>query len=368
MDIYFIIMNPPLVHVIVSNYTCMYYILENEKFLQRLLVQWGMHHDIRICACVHIPTCILVYLMVCCDMLSRGWAFMMLCCLVGDYTAVMSRFCTLSVFAIGFFGDVAVRLFAVLLPLFLCFTCFRITGCIVSGSGLCTGALYGGVPWVTRGYMGTFVPVDYASPCPGFNRGKTAPGGGRGSRSPPIHDAYPGSAYACIKQEVLDDWSTMEGKTLLAIPFGSDVETAELHNKTCDHIFDAVGEITQSKTYGVASPMKKEELQALITKLCNQSTGQKWKTPEECLPATFLIHSLSQIHYQVLVQQTVWASQNITFRVPLPEMNCPSFLFTIKGLRINSAKPVEDCIQDTWNDKTTTQFIQNGIARMDEKE
>jgi len=160
----------------------------------------------------------------------------------------------------------------------------------------------------------------------------------------------------------------MEGKTLLAIPFRSDVETAELHNKTCNCIFDAVGEITQSKTYGVASPMKKEELQALITKLRNQSTGQKRKMPEECLPATFLIHSLSQIHYQVLVQQTVWASQNITFRVAPPEMNCPSFLFAIKGLCINSTKPVEDCIQDTWNDETTTQFIQNGITRMDEKE
>jgi len=83
-----------------------------------------------------------------------------------------------------FLGDVAVGSFAILLPLFLCLTCFHITGCIVSDSGLCTGTLFGGVPWVTRGYMGAFVPADYASPCPGFNRGKTAPGGGRGSRSP----------------------------------------------------------------------------------------------------------------------------------------------------------------------------------------
>jgi len=78
----------------------------------------------------------------------------------------MSYFCTLPVFTIGFFGDVAVGLFAVLLPLFLCLTHFCVTGCIVSGSGLCTGALYGGVPWVTRGYMGAFVPADYTSPCP----------------------------------------------------------------------------------------------------------------------------------------------------------------------------------------------------------
>ena len=34
------------------------------------------------------------------------------------------------------------------------------------------------------GYAGAFVPVVCTSPCPGFNRGKIAPGGGRGSRSP----------------------------------------------------------------------------------------------------------------------------------------------------------------------------------------
>jgi len=37
---------------------------------------------------------------------------------------------------------------------------------------------------------GTFVHVGCASPCPGFNRGKIAPGGGRGSRGPPDM-AYP---------------------------------------------------------------------------------------------------------------------------------------------------------------------------------
>ena len=58
----------------------------------------------------------------------------------------------------------------------------------------------------------------------------------------------------------------MEGKTLLAIPFGYDMESTELHNETCNLIFNAVGKITQSKTYRVALPIKKEELQALITK------------------------------------------------------------------------------------------------------
>ena len=184
-----------------------------------------------------------------------------------------------------------------------------------------------------------------------------------------IHEAYPGSAYARMKQDVLDDWRKVEGETLLAIPFGSDAESAELHNETCDLIFDAVGEITQSKSYGVASPIKKEELQALITTQRRQSTGQKRKQPlEERLPATFLIHSLSKVHYQILMQQTVWASQAITFRITPPEMICPDFLFAIKGLRSNCVKQVEKCVRDTWNDEITTCFFQNGIAKMGEKE
>ena len=39
----------------------------------------------------------------------------------------------------------------------------------------------------SEGYTGAFVHVANASPCPGFNRGKNAPGGGRGSRSPTWH-------------------------------------------------------------------------------------------------------------------------------------------------------------------------------------
>ena len=60
--------------------------------------------------------------------------------------AVMSHFYTLPVFVIGLFlGDMAVGSFAVLLPLFLCLThLHHWFYCL--WSGLCTGALYGGVP------------------------------------------------------------------------------------------------------------------------------------------------------------------------------------------------------------------------------
>jgi len=160
-----------------------------------------------------------------------------------------------------------------------------------------------------------------------------------------VHDAYPGSVYARIKQEVLTEWTMMEGETLLAIPFESDAETAELHNDTCDRIYNAVGEITHAKNYGIASPMKREDIQALIlANQQNQGAGKKWKRSDERLPGTFLIHSLSQVHYQMLLQQTVWASQTITFRIIPPEMTCPSFLFAIKGLHTNSKDLVEKCI------------------------
>ena len=49
-------------------------------------------------------------------------------------------------------------------------------------------------------------------------------------------------------------------------------------------------------------------------------------------------------------------------------MTCPSFLFAIKGLHTNSKDLIEKCIQDTWNDDITTQFIQNGVALMGKKE
>jgi hypothetical protein len=47
-------------------------------------------------------------------------------------------------------------------------------------------------------------------------------------------------------------------------------------------------------------------------------------------------------------------------------MNCPSFLFAIKGLHTNSSDLVEDCVWDTWNNDKTNQFIQNGVAAMEQ--
>ena len=114
--------------------------------------------------------------------------------------------------------------------------------------------------------------------------------------------------------------------------------------------------------------MKEEDLKELLAKQHHQSVGQKRKRADEHLPGTFLIHSLTPVHYQILTQQTVWASQNITFRITPSKMICPSFLFAIKGLRTNSIEVVESCIRETWNDKIMTKFVQNGLATMVETE
>jgi len=49
-------------------------------------------------------------------------------------------------------------------------------------------------------------------------------------------------------------------------------------------------------------------------------------------------------------------------------MSCPALLFAIKGLCTNSANVVKDCVHEMWNDKVTTQFIQDGITKMEETE
>ena len=53
---------------------------------------------------------------------------------------------------------------------------------------------------VSLGYPGALVHVAFTTPCPGFNHGKSAPGGGRSSRSPPpVHYHHQGNLCVCYK-------------------------------------------------------------------------------------------------------------------------------------------------------------------------
>ena len=149
----------------------------------------------------------------------RGWAFTRLCWLTGMYGSRASP-CSSSAFAGRMFsgndvlfmgGSLLWFWWSGLLFVWLC-SCglqlFVIVPCcwflrpvtVPVGHALshfyfkgaiCSLLLVGTVPWWLFYYAyvlwvtwGALVHAAYASPCPGSNRGKTAPGGGRGSRSP----------------------------------------------------------------------------------------------------------------------------------------------------------------------------------------
>ena len=105
-----------------------------------------------------------------------------------------------------------------------------------------------------------------------------------------------------------------------------------------------------TSSVGVATPLPNKECLA-----------------REQMPNTFLIYDLSKLHYQILTQQTVWASSNITFRVISPTMNCPMFMFAIKGLCSLEPTLVRAMVRDLWNDETTSKFIRDGLQAMDDE-
>ena len=126
----------------------------------------------------------------------------------------------------------------------------------------------------------------------------------------PIHDPHPGSAYTYMDPAAFNEWKTFNENKLLAIPFENDAQSPKLHEDICDQIFAAVEEITQSQNFGIATPLSQEEALE-VQKIRNQDSDQEQSHKK--LPTTFLIHSLSSVHYSILTQQTVWASTNITF-------------------------------------------------------
>jgi hypothetical protein len=83
------------------------------------------------------------------------------------------------------------------------------------------------------------------------------------------------------------------------------------------------------------------------------------------MPITFLVYNLSETHYCMLLKQTIWASQNITFHISTPPMKCPTFLFTIKGLHTLEPNTVRETIRETWNNGTTQSFIQDGLSPLE---
>jgi hypothetical protein len=166
----------------------------------------------------------------------------------------------------------------------------------------------------------------------------------------PIHDAHPDAAYEYIDPQTLQEWRGFSGEKLLAIPFKNDARNPQLHEEISNHIFAAVVEITQSPDLGVAAPLPNEE-------------GRR----RRLMPITFLVYNLSELHREILLQQTVWASTTITFRITTPPMKCPTFLFAIKGLRTLEPNLVRNTVREMWGDETTSKFINDGIQALDKE-
>jgi len=182
-----------------------------------------------------------------------------------------------------------------------------------------------------------------------------------------IHDAHPDSAYVDFDPKTIEEWRTLPGKKLLAIPFESNAQLPHLHYVICNRIFNTVGEITNSKSQGVASPvLNKENQNTAPQQVQYWDQDQDKDQEEEQLPSTFLIYNLSKTHYKILTQQTIWASQSITFRVTTPPIKCPSFLFAIKGLQAMDSILVQDYIYKIWHDENTALYFQEAILTMEE--
>ena len=171
-----------------------------------------------------------------------------------------------------------------------------------------------------------------------------------------IHDAHPGAAYELVNTVTYNKWKGHTGEKLLAIPFENEQRSLDTLEDISNRIFSAAVEITGSKKLGVSAPI-------IPPKVKNEEEQE-----DEPIPNTFLIYGLSNVHQQILTQQTVWASQNITFRITTPELKCPTFLFAIKGLRTMEPEVVREIVKDIWNDEITTDFIKNGISNMEESE
>ena len=166
----------------------------------------------------------------------------------------------------------------------------------------------------------------------------------------PIQDAHPSSPYELIAPETHKQWERLAENKLLAIPFENEKRTAESNEKISQKIFTAVEEITGSSKVGVAAPLANDE-------------GKRRKQ----MPNTFLIFNISEVHRQILIQQTVWASANITFRVTSPSLKLPTFMFAIKGFRTKDASLVQETIKEMWNDEITTGVIQEGMLNIKEE-
>jgi hypothetical protein len=159
---------------------------------------------------------------------------------------------------------------------------------------------------------------------------------------PTIQDSHPAALYNHIDLDTISKWLNLPRGKLLATPFDTEVTFIKLHENIRNRILAAVAEITASKSVGVVSPAPSEE--ALRTKR---------------YPSSFLVYNLSETHRQILLKRKVWSSTNITFRLSPLEPANPDFLFAITGIAILDDESIKTAVKNTWNDHTTTTYLES---------
>ena len=157
---------------------------------------------------------------------------------------------------------------------------------------------------------------------------------------PKVQDAEPTAPYALIDLDAIYEWKSLPGGKLIAIPFGIEARKQSRHDSIRRRIFEAVAEITQSQELGVSAPEP------------NDRARETRDTP-----TTFLIYNLTDSQRQTVLQQIVWSSLDITFRVA-PALSLPNFLFTIAGLSTMSTGLVQNMVQKVWQDDKSQESFQ----------
>jgi hypothetical protein len=169
--------------------------------------------------------------------------------------------------------------------------------------------------------------------------------------TPKVHVAHPAAAFDFVETQKIDEWDTYPTHKLLAIPFGFEARQQTKHNNIRARILAAVVEITQAEQVGVAVPGPEDRIIAYRNET----------------PIAFLIHSLTKLQAQSLLQRGTWISAEISFRVLTINPVSPDYLFTIDGLSTVGVPAVVQMILKKWGadniHATLTKIVQDANAR-----
>ncbi len=160
---------------------------------------------------------------------------------------------------------------------------------------------------------------------------------------PAIYDASPYAPLRHMDPDLVDAWEDCSGGKLFAHPFDGEACSRDL-DRVKFKIFSAVIEITKSQSAGVSPPRPS---QAAI------GAG--------CTPTCFLIYNLTEDERRLLLERSVWSSNNITFHVTSFYPTCPDFLFSIKGFGTTHTDDVCQIVHSVWHDDATGSFLNSII-------